>query len=328
MPPSPRADEAASPKVLRAARMVFRLLVAGVILFFLFKKIPIHEVASAVRHTRLGYASAAFLVTFLVHVAASIRLQKLCELQDLNMSAYMVFKINTAARFYSLFLPAGSFAAIAIRFYRLSTLRRQYKKALFAMLGDRLMATTSLCLVGGLFWILERPQEASSYLWWAAVALAALLTVAGVARFVKPRAALTTLMRRITLRVFGEVDLPAASAAGKTQRPARTLGALFLLSGLIHLLGILGYDLLCAAMGLKLSFVAVGWIRSAVILATMLPVSVSGIGLREGAMVLLLGLYNVPPDDALALSLVVFAVTVLVIGLIGGVFEAVRMLNE
>jgi uncharacterized membrane protein YbhN (UPF0104 family) len=308
--------------------MVFRLLVAGVILFFLFKKIPIHEVASAVRHTHLGYVSAAFLVTFVIHLAASIRLQKLCELLNLKMSAYMVFKINTAARFYSLFLPAGSFAAIAIRFYRLSTLRKQYKEALLAMLGDRLMATTSLCLVGGLFWILERRHEPSVYLWSAAVALAALLIVAGLARFVKPRAALTALMQRFKPRVFGKVDLPAAEAAGMMQRPVRTLGALFLLSGLIHVLGILGYDLLCAAMGLTVSFVAVGWIRSAVILATMLPVSVSGIGLREGAMVLLLGLYDVPPDDALALSLVVFAVTVLGIGLIGGVLEAVRLLNE
>lgn len=308
--------------------MAFRLLVASVILFFLFKKIPIADVASAIRHTRLGYASAAFLVTFMVHVAASFRLQKLCELQDLNMSAFTVFKINTAARFYGLFLPAGNFIGIAIRFYRLSTFRRKYREALFAMLGDRLMATTSLCLVGGLFWALERPHEASSYLWPAAFAVAALLIAAGVARCVKPRAALTALMQRFNPRVFGKVDLPAADAAGKMQHPARTLGALFLLSGLIHVLGILSYDLLCAAMGLTVSFVAVGWIRSAVILATMLPVSVSGIGLREGALVLLLGLYDVPPENALALSFLVFAVTVLGIGLIGGIFEAVRLLKE
>lgn len=140
------------------------MFVASVILLLLFIKIPFEDVTAALRETRPGYAWAASMTTFVLHVAATFRLQKLCVLQHIDLSAGEVFKINTGSQFYGQFLPAGNFAAIAIRFYRRSDIRKQYREGLVAMFGDRVLATISLCLIGGVFWVLERPKEAFSYL--------------------------------------------------------------------------------------------------------------------------------------------------------------------
>jgi uncharacterized membrane protein YbhN (UPF0104 family) len=47
-------------------------------------------------------------------------------------------------------------------------------------------------------------------------------------------------------------------------------------------------------------------------IVTLVPVSVSGIGVREGAAVYLFGLSHTPPHEAMALSLLWFAATVIV----------------
>jgi len=55
-----------------------------------------------------------------------------------------------------------------------------------------------------------------------------------------------------------------------------------------------------------------------VILLTAVPISISGWGVREGAMVACLGLAGVPSEEALSISLLLGAVSV-IIGLAGGV---------
>ncbi|GBD39749.1 hypothetical protein HRbin37_02035 [bacterium HR37] len=90
--------------------------------------------------------------------------------------------------------------------------------------------------------------------------------------------------------------------------------------------GVLIYYVLAASLKLELSFVTIGWIRSAVVLATMFPVSFSGLGIREGVLLVLLKPFEVSEKEALALSFLVFCTTLLLIGIIGGILEGKRFL--
>lgn len=58
-------------------------------------------------------------------------------------------------------------------------------------------------------------------------------------------------------------------------------------------------------------------------LSTMAPITLSGVGVREGAWILLLKPYGVPAADALALSLIYFGCWMVVAG-IGGLWFAAR----
>jgi hypothetical protein len=68
-------------------------------------------------------------------------------------------------------------------------------------------------------------------------------------------------------------------------------------------------------------------IRSVVVLLTVHPISIGGVGVREGALVFTLHAFGVPAHDALAVSILVFATTILAPGLAGGVVEAVQWLR-
>jgi len=77
--------------------------------------------------------------------------------------------------------------------------------------------------------------------------------------------------------------------------------------------------LLALALGLKTSFVQISFAVALGSLVTLLPISVSGLGTREAAIVAYLGTAGVPAEAALGFSLLVFVTFYLVGGLIGAV---------
>jgi uncharacterized membrane protein YbhN (UPF0104 family) len=89
---------------------------------------------------------------------------------------------------------------------------------------------------------------------------------------------------------------------------------------LFHVLAITVIRLLAPTFGIEIAFVEWLWIFAIVSLAVLLPLSVGGLGVREGAFVAVLGLLKVPSSSALALSLTIFA-SQLATALVGGLLE-------
>jgi glycosyltransferase 2 family protein len=85
--------------------------------------------------------------------------------------------------------------------------------------------------------------------------------------------------------------------------------------------------LLCVALGIQAGYVQLMWVVAVVSLLQSLPISVAGIGVREGAYVYLLQLQGVPAESALALSLTVFAIQVLIAGA-GGLWQLSSLLRN
>ncbi len=93
------------------------------------------------------------------------------------------------------------------------------------------------------------------------------------------------------------------------------------------LLGV-GFQLVCVwiailfanEMGIDLPFPDWSWILGLVSVAVLLPISIGGIGVREGTFVGILSLQGIPVDKSIALSFAVFSIS-LIGAIIGGVFE-------
>jgi uncharacterized membrane protein YbhN (UPF0104 family) len=97
---------------------------------------------------------------------------------------------------------------------------------------------------------------------------------------------------------------------------ATVIGKTFSLSLIVQLAGILSVYLLSRGMGQQISFLAFLLFIPLIVLFTMIPLSISGLGIRESAFVLFFGLVGVQPGVATALSLLWF-ITVSFASLIG-----------
>lgn len=105
-----------------------------------------------------------------------------------------------------------------------------------------------------------------------------------------------------------------------------TIYPIILLALTRHILGIVSFWLVAMALDLHISFLTIGWIRVVMHALLMLPISLAGIGVREGSLVVLLQEYAVLPNEAVALAFLLFVVTLLS-NSTGGLFEIRNLLS-
>jgi hypothetical protein len=81
---------------------------------------------------------------------------------------------------------------------------------------------------------------------------------------------------------------------------------------LFQLLGVGVYLLLANNLGIEIATAHWMWMAGVAAIAVLLPLSVGGIGLREGTLVAMLAQFGIPGESSLALSLGIFAMVLLV----------------
>ncbi|MCW5699420.1 MAG: flippase-like domain-containing protein [Rhodospirillales bacterium] len=303
---------------------VLRLFIGLLLLACLFAYVPFSAVLENLRGVSIPLFAVSCAIILASEFLASIHLRILADTHKLEFSTKQVFETILATRFYGLIMPGGNVATMLVRVYRLAGVRGHFAGSALAATSDRLVATLTLCMVGCLFWVLAMPANA---LLWLLLDLAALVAIAFlVATFLTRRPwPLRRYLLPLAERLIGKnFDIIRRAFADSRALPHRRLLHVFALSFAAHLLGIFAFYVLALALGLQIDFLAIGWVRSAIVLASLIPISLLGLGLREGAAILALPTYGISADAAMAFSLGVFATTVLFLGLLGGIMEARR----
>lgn len=257
-------------------------------------------------------------------VFSAMRLQRLAILQDISLAFVRVFFIGLSAVFYGLIVPGGTVAAFAVRFIQLSREARVESVAA-ALITDRVIATIFLIAIGIIAISLDRADP---------LLAGAIATVAALA--------VGTLVfgRQLLLRMWNRLKsdssrlLPVklhdyasrvsnafVKYSAADSRQITTIGASTLLA---HLCGCLVYYTVAKSLDLNLTLLTVCWIRSGMILSTMIPISVGGLGVREVAAIVLLATLGIGEAQAVGFSILIFLVTPVIVGLIGGSAELYR----
>lgn len=302
---------------------ILRLLIAAAILWSLLRRVPLRAVVQVVREAHLVPLVSGLLLALGLHLLATERLRRLLAAQGARLWWKEVLQINLAALYYGIFLPAGNVTGWVVRFGRLLKRDRSWAAILLALLQDRLWATGSLALFGVACAVVAGGSSAWTF---ALGAVAAAATLALVL-LTRPRDGLVdgrlghVALRWVPERIRGAMrtleDRPPEFGHERL--------AAFGFSMASQIAGLGAYYALARSLGLDVQVLALGWIRSATIVVTMIPVSVLGLGLREGALLLLLRPYVEQPARILAFSALVLGITVLAPALLGGVLEMLRL---
>ncbi|MDA9533247.1 lysylphosphatidylglycerol synthase transmembrane domain-containing protein [Bradyrhizobium sp. CCBAU 25338] len=222
------------------------------------------------------------------------------------------WRILMISLWFNQVLPS-SVGGDAVRMWLLRQRGVQWSEAVKGVAADRFTALIGLIvlMVAGLPLLLSRVSNP------AAILAIGGLTLAGVAGTV----VLLTL-DRLPKRL---IALPAIASFVRFGALVRFLllqserrGLLFGSALLIHLVTAAACYALARGVGAQLSILDAGILIPPVVLLTAVPISISGWGVREGAMVACLGLAGVPSEEALSVSLLLGAISVIV-GLVGGV---------
>ena len=312
---------------MRRAVRPLQLILSAALLIVLYRKTAIADVAATLAQVAPGWLFGACGLVLALHSLIAWRLQLLAEAHGVRLGRCDALAAHLASLFYNLFVPGGTVGTVAVRALRVHREFRGRSGVLSVVVVERIGATLGLCLVGLACWVLAGPPIPST----AAILMAGCLVAVSILTSIllAPASArlLLAAVRRLDRALLTDTFERWLGAVEPIRSlPASRLSLLLFLSLAVHVLGVAVFFILASALAIPGDFFAWGWIRTTVILVTMLPLSVAGLGVRDVSLIYLLGFYGVGVKEALALASLVFVVSVLLVALLGGLFELMRAL--
>lgn len=307
---------------MNRATIFLRIVGSGIILFWLWRHIPLSGVGGALAELSWSAICIASLLVLASEVLRALRFRILVRVQGFSVPLLRLCRINVATRFYMLFVPGGALASVATRFYKLQREDPRRAPALSAVLLDRLCATLGLCLVGSIFWLADVGPERQYLGLINPIALVAAVCMTML--LVERRAYL--LIERLVAKVANAIvrrvyDKWRSAVTLFAAMPASDIAKVISLSIAPHVLGIVTIAVLGEALGISLETGTWGWVRPTVILLTMLPLSFAGVGVREISLLALLAVHDVPAEKSVALAASLFGMTILLPAALGAISE-------
>jgi uncharacterized membrane protein YbhN (UPF0104 family) len=236
--------------------------------------------------------------------------------------------------FFSLFLPTSA-GGDAVRVYQVARRRGRLAQAFMATMQERLLGLGAALLIGLIATVYYLPRLPPSLQLWAV--LLQLAGTVGIGVLLYP-AALVGIIAW-TWSFVGRH--PALQRLASRPLVARLTGASTLISQIKPLpflqmvlvvgLALIGVVLACGmyevigqSLQVPAGFTVFCLVVPLVWIVRMLPISLNGVGVGEGAFVFLMGLFSVPADRALALALAIFGLQT-GMALVGSVLLAWRV---
>jgi uncharacterized membrane protein YbhN (UPF0104 family) len=307
--------------------LVAKALFAVGILTWLFSRIDGAALLASLSSAKAGpIAAALFLCVAAIGVAAW-RWLKLLGLFGIGSSLRELFSIVWIGQFFSMFLP-GPLGDDASRMVYISRMApRQVGEACLSVLIDRGLGLCSvfvLCLFAvPLQWPLLTGNSQTLFL--GSFALAGGFSVAAVGIFFLLFGRTSSSSGLFRLLPAGRLQTELLRlwnlATGNKALFLKVLSAALL----VQLFNCLIFWLAGLAVGVHLPLLA--WVNfvPVILAANILPITIAGLGVREYLVVLFLGVANgIPEVQAMAASLLVFALMVVVSALGGLVFVLYR----
>ena len=283
----------------RALLFAAKLLVSAGLLAFLLHRARLGPVLERLADADAAPMLAAFAV-FLFQVALTgLRYARVGDALGAPMDAATAMRLVLVGHFFGQALPSAV-GGDAVRIWMATRLGIPLGRAASAVLCDR----------GVAFLVLMAISLAAAPLFLARIADDAARLFLLVPALAVPGAVLAIALAREAPLAWLEARgvpraLPTLARDMRSTTRGPRSGAILALSVVAQLGFIASVWLAAAGLGLPVGFADCLVVVPPVVIATLLPLSIAGWGVREGAMVFGFGLLGVAAPDALALSILV-----------------------
>ncbi len=295
--------------------LFIRLAGGGLILYFVLRKIDLRATWSILRTTNLFYFAAALVLYLAFVVFSTLRWRLLVAARGVSMPFFPLFKSFLASIFLGNVLPSGA-GLDAARAFFLSRATSRVAEAIASVLIDRITSFIGLLLIV-LIGIPLGVQGTAGYKY-IAIALAVLIAGTTVLLMLEPvHNLLSKLFQRIP---YGEKAMRLYDAFyAYRAHPGAVVRAVlitFLSQGALVI-----NAMLCAkAIGESLPFFQALVYVPTINFLMIMPVSIGGIGVREGSFMLFLSrIAHLMPEEAGFTVGVLYGLSAYLVSLSGGI---------
>ncbi len=301
-------------------RLALKLLISAVLLGYLLTRTDLHAIAGLLRSLHLPILFVAFLLYLFAQILSTLRWRSLLRAERINLSLWRLILLYFEGSFFSLMLPTLIGGDI-VRGYQIFRFTQQHEASLASILVERLSGYTAMNLIAPVALIFAYPHlRDPALVWLTAASMAGLAAIIAGLLNIRLQSLLYTVLHITGLGRFHDILRRLYAAIRRYWDHRQALLIAVGLSLILQCIIILIFYLISRSLNLS---VPVGYFFlfvPLINLMAMLPVSVAGLGVREGSAVYLFAKVGMDSAAALSLSLLWFSITALSHALGGIVF--------
>ena len=279
-----------SKKLRNAFLLALKITVSALLLTFVLRKVGLQNILSHLRNMDLRFFFLSSVVYLLTLVLASLRWGILLKVSQPRKKLFSLCLIGS---FFNHFMP-GAVGGDAVKAYYLYKETGHGGSSIGSVFLDRYVGYCALLSIGLVSGIAAYSDLKTIGLHWLTPSLF-ILFLAGSLLF---------FGLRIGRRFKALADF--YDYFHDTLRDRRAIGKALLLSLMIQVLTILEVELISLGLGQHPSFTALFVFVPLIISVMAVPISISGLGLREGAFVVFFGLTGISAEASMAISFLWF----------------------
>ena len=300
---------------------VLRITITILLLYFIFSKIDMSEFLGAFSKLDKRFYLLAFLMILLNTFFLTKRIEVLFSVFPRRPNFWITLKYYLIGLFFNQFLPT-SVGGDAVKGYKLGKKVGSVSTGLILTFIDRLIGLLTMIvyllialILGGLEFL-----QGNERIWLLAFAL--FLIVVSLLFF-------SHNFIRFTYRVFIKpfekklAFIEQVKKAYKFFLKTRNERSIYIKASIYSIIAQVSIIIACyltgKGLGIEIPLLYYFILMPIIFVISMLPISVGGFGVREGAFVILLGRYGVDKNQSFALSLL-FIILFIIICIPGGLF--------
>jgi uncharacterized protein (TIRG00374 family) len=307
-------------------RTLLKVVVSTVLMVFLLRRISLPELLTLVRGLDARVFMAAVVCFFISNVLGSYQWHQLLRSSGIELGFAKTFRFYFVGLFFNNFLPAN-IGGDAVKVYDVTRVGSSVYQVIAVTLLDRLLGIFSLCLLACLSALFLMGAKGPSPYGYYLIIFAACMVPALGFYFFKP---LGMMLRRLVMRIRPlSIDSRVTSILdhlspfkGRRRLVMNLLG----LSLVIQALRVLTHVLVGVALGVPPGVIIITQFFVFVpllSLAMIPPITINGLGIREGLGIVLFATAGMQQTDAFTLEFLTYVVSVAV-SLLGFLFFVTR----
>lgn len=294
-----------------------QLTVSVILLLILFQRIDFQSFLNLLAGIQPGYFLLGVLCYFLSMIAISFRWQFIVQTANGKANIFQLIGINFVGSFFSMFLPTAAGGDLA-RMYESSRRGMMGTTAVSTVLLDRVIGLISLVLISLVALLSGYRYAGNSWIVYLIIGAAIAMVVAWRLFFdLRAIRQFKAIFRLPFLARFERKARELYQSLYELQRQPKLLLSTVVISIVAQAIEIVSALFLARTLGINSQgfyffiFIPLIW------LITMAPISLNGLGVREGAFAFFFGQIGVASAEAVSLSLLVYLCRLLA-GLFGG----------
>ena len=305
---------------------LLKLLLLFIICLWIFKSVNIKDTAIVLEKTNLFYFFIAFLLSNISNVFLTAKWIKLAEPLKIKSDFIDLLKLNYISIFYSSFLPGQSSGEL-IKGLKLAKKEGSAQKVWIPIFIDKVTNLLMVFIIGLIAILSDKTFRANSPLVFIVSLLTVSLLMITIILFSDNTKHLTDFLKDNLINCLRFLRLNPNSLATFSlsylenyKKHNLLMFETLLWSALIKLPHVFAFYFLASSLNIDLTLIQCAWLFSMVSLVILVPISFSGLGVRESALIVVLSKIGIEQFNSLSLSLLIFLSGVL-IAIIGGILE-------